>query len=747
MSWNLIEALTGLWTGDDWDNNHRGKRVVTVKTHFPHDAGKLVTWDDEITRALVIIRNPMNAIPSFFNHIYEIRNKLAIHSQRAPVSDWIEWRDRQAKAQIRKFGEFVTYWMERFQDDRDRIFISYEMLTDNDDGPEEAIRINSFLARSKGVEPIATASVPCIWRAVVKYKDHASNPSSEKLDGGKRRLDPAHHDSQRSGPTERPYTPELLEAMSKMLLDLIQRWGGDHLRLRKMLEGYQQDVHAAYVAVNKSADNIRLSRKNFHIYQLSLSHTGTTILNNLLVGLFDPNSEYKKSSMVSKTHDVDLLNIYKREKANYDEVFFVVCDRGTDPNAQLDKELCDFNNVLCIEHAELQYNNQQELVAMVKNFANKVQMRFEYFWGSEMLDERNKMDAVNRLEAMDNAVAAVKNSPPAPKASSKKVRLEVNGKSFHIFEVSPPLISSAVATNWLMGLFEPSNDYAFMVNNRDQSVRQHDTTVNVESTVVTKTHILDLMKLYTQYRPKFGEIFFVVTNRGTTHETRIDHILCQYDNVLCIESEELVYNNNDGLRMIARRLTEKFRSRFEYFFGKNSDFLAEDKVNSAIDRLEEMAQVAASLSNQPYSVSDPKYGVHGGSNVGAGISSGVGSSFKGRLFFCGGPMGLLGTKYFKYSTFGLFLAKSLFPDFEGTIEIQPGNQVVNSATPLTEDTIKRATGNDLLIVHSHQHCHVPVEEFPGPQLHINPEYYDIHPVHISNPQGQFTLDYLPQGDK
>ena len=42
MSWNLIEALTGLWTGDDWDNNHRGKRVVTVKTHFPHDAGHLV---------------------------------------------------------------------------------------------------------------------------------------------------------------------------------------------------------------------------------------------------------------------------------------------------------------------------------------------------------------------------------------------------------------------------------------------------------------------------------------------------------------------------------------------------------------------------------------------------------------------------------------------------------------------------------------------------------------------------------
>ena len=28
-----------------------------------------VSWDDEINRALVIIRNPMSAIPSFFNHM------------------------------------------------------------------------------------------------------------------------------------------------------------------------------------------------------------------------------------------------------------------------------------------------------------------------------------------------------------------------------------------------------------------------------------------------------------------------------------------------------------------------------------------------------------------------------------------------------------------------------------------------------------------------------------------------------
>jgi hypothetical protein len=31
VQWTKIEALTGLWTGDDWDNNRRGKQVVSVK--------------------------------------------------------------------------------------------------------------------------------------------------------------------------------------------------------------------------------------------------------------------------------------------------------------------------------------------------------------------------------------------------------------------------------------------------------------------------------------------------------------------------------------------------------------------------------------------------------------------------------------------------------------------------------------------------------------------------------------------
>jgi hypothetical protein len=64
MTWNLVEALTGLETGDDWNNNGRGSEVVTVKTHFPQSNGILPDFDERIHRAFIVIRNPLESIPS-----------------------------------------------------------------------------------------------------------------------------------------------------------------------------------------------------------------------------------------------------------------------------------------------------------------------------------------------------------------------------------------------------------------------------------------------------------------------------------------------------------------------------------------------------------------------------------------------------------------------------------------------------------------------------------------------------------
>ena len=67
------------------------------------------------------------------------------------------------------------------------------------------------------------------------------------------------------------------------------------------------------------------------------------------------------------------------------------------------------------------------------------------------------------------------------------------------------------------------------------------------------------MGLYKQYKPQFDEILFVASHG---QEERVDATLCDYDNVLCLESDELVFAVG-GEGQVVRSLTAKFRSRFE----------------------------------------------------------------------------------------------------------------------------------------------------------------------------------------
>ncbi len=71
MTWNLVIALTGIAINDD--HNHAGvgyDRVVAVKTHYPLDYGRYIEDDAKFRGAILLLRNPMTAVPSFFNFKY-----------------------------------------------------------------------------------------------------------------------------------------------------------------------------------------------------------------------------------------------------------------------------------------------------------------------------------------------------------------------------------------------------------------------------------------------------------------------------------------------------------------------------------------------------------------------------------------------------------------------------------------------------------------------------------------------------
>jgi len=262
MSWNLVEALTGLQSGDDWNNNGRGSEVVTVKTHYPQSNGILPEFDEMIHRVFIIIRNPIKSIPSFFNHIYEMRNHLAVHTTRAPVEDWVKWRNAYLDIEIEEYKNFIIYWMDRYTPEN-RHVVAYEDLTDDDRGAATAVDLNNFLGKVEGVNPIASESVPCIWKAVVKNipppqqaaqfqhlqqiakvnMEEEAGKGSIRHHSRRRRLNMGHFDSQRKGPEpRRPYTIEQLDAMMHMLLEVALRYEKEHAELSVIMMRYYDNI-------------------------------------------------------------------------------------------------------------------------------------------------------------------------------------------------------------------------------------------------------------------------------------------------------------------------------------------------------------------------------------------------------------------------------------------------------------------------------------------------------------------------
>ena len=68
----LVEGMTGLRVGEAGGVGggllRRGE-VVAVRTQWPHTSGKLAPWDDDIQRAFVVLRNPIHAIPCYFDRL------------------------------------------------------------------------------------------------------------------------------------------------------------------------------------------------------------------------------------------------------------------------------------------------------------------------------------------------------------------------------------------------------------------------------------------------------------------------------------------------------------------------------------------------------------------------------------------------------------------------------------------------------------------------------------------------------
>ena len=85
MTWKLTRAVTGIMTGDDF--NHNGLvslgQVVGIKTHYPSECcSDPVSFKPllNVDQSVLLLRHPMNALPSYHNFVYEQEHKLENHS-------------------------------------------------------------------------------------------------------------------------------------------------------------------------------------------------------------------------------------------------------------------------------------------------------------------------------------------------------------------------------------------------------------------------------------------------------------------------------------------------------------------------------------------------------------------------------------------------------------------------------------------------------------------------------------------
>ena len=172
--YQLIEAMTGLVTGDDHRSNGH-KNTVTINTHYPCPEG-VAMRDVNVPRTVLLVRNPLDAISSYHSFMSLMNAAGAVApgdsptyvSQQPPVEAWLDWRDNFFEGQLQLWVKHLEYWMELYPTSFNRLIISYEKLQDEETGPDETARLAEFLSRSDGVADSLRPpdDLPCLWRTI-----------------------------------------------------------------------------------------------------------------------------------------------------------------------------------------------------------------------------------------------------------------------------------------------------------------------------------------------------------------------------------------------------------------------------------------------------------------------------------------------------------------------------------------------------------------------------------------------------
>ncbi len=193
----------GKVSGDDWDLSDNGYvNVLSMKTSFPHPEG-IWLWEGNMDQFMLLIRNPRFAIPSYHTVRYELdfstntaesrARKNYVYTERAPLSQWQEWRDTHFDDEMDKWCWFIDFWMQggvrrnsttgepevdwhcfhNMMDCTPKAVIRFENLISNNQniGIAEMEKMGAVLDSSPNVNSIDPEIRPCAYREVMGRKN------------------------------------------------------------------------------------------------------------------------------------------------------------------------------------------------------------------------------------------------------------------------------------------------------------------------------------------------------------------------------------------------------------------------------------------------------------------------------------------------------------------------------------------------------------------------------------------------
>lgn len=581
-------------------------RILALRTSFPHTTGKLSVYDDSIPRAFVLLRNPLRAIPAYFDAVYEMRNHLPAGTSatkqhaKSTHDAWVQWRDGQLRSQILLYRRFVSFWMEKFEErDEERIFVSYESLMMGDygvgggggnelveKGVEEVERLAKFLG--EGVRKNA------VEMAMANLQKQNNEDENENLENG----------GELSEKEVKIIDGIVDEAMKTMVpwedipcvwdevVNSVSQRGGRRRRRRRL--GEEGEVTPA------NNDNVA---EWLQVNNRPFTPENLMAISQMLLELMNRWSRHQRVLTIIAGYHREVNRAYlevtgQLEHAIQEREALKDGNKNNPPLAAEEEGRGE-------EEAVVKENNE---VALEEELTREELQ--EYALDEELVHEADEIALIEgqHHNSQGEQVLVANNVGPAG---------TIPHRSFHIFQASQPKqTGSVIAVNWLMGLFEPEQDIAFMENKPDLPVLQNGRQIALEDTIVTKTHNIELTTLYNRFRPAFEEIFFVVTMRSNDENASIHPELCKYKNVLCIEYSELRYDNLEGLKKVVANLSQRLRSRFAYFFGDDGlQWLTDGMEASAVRRLEQMEQAKRDMETEPFEAVHFKFGVNGGGRV------------------------------------------------------------------------------------------------------------------------------------